>query len=271
MNPDTKMESGEQRRHKGQGQRRIHNSWGIDLGKPGDQALGLGPSLAGRIHQIQDSGHGGGCKLTFCPDGQHAGQVDAAGEDPVPCRQIRRHRFAGDFGGVHRCGALHDDAVHGNPLTGVHPDQIAHLHILGVGLLQFSIPEDVGHIRPQIHQSSHALPGALHGDGLKQLTHLEEQHDRRRFHKFSQENGAAGSHSHQEILVKRLLCPDFLPGIGENLTAHHKPGRYQQRLADADGQPLAQQASNKQRTAQPDPPGHLFLLLIHLTMVQSFS
>ena len=271
VDPGGKIKPGEQGRQEGQGQGRIDHAGGVHLGKPGDQALGLGTALTGGVHQLQNSRHGGGFKGALRPDGQHTGQIDAARQHPIPLGQIGRNGLTGDFGGIHGGRALDDHAVHRDPLAGIHPEQITGLHILGVGFLPLPIDQDPCHIRTQIHQGGHGFPGALHGDGFKELTDLEEQHHRRRFHKFSQAQGADRGHRHQKVLVKGLLRPDLLQGIGQHLPARRQPCADHQHLPGQGDNIAADQSQNEQRKPDPDPPGHFSLLLIHLTMVQSFS
>ena len=231
VDPGGEVKARKQRRDKCKGQGRINHARGVDLGKAGDEALGFGPALAGRVHQIQDPRHGGGCKFALRPNGQHAGQIDTAGQDLVPRRHIGWNRLTGDLGSIDRGTALDDDAVHGDALAGVHPDQVTHLDILGVGFLPLSVDQDVGHIGPQVHEGSNRLSGPLHSDGLKKLAHLEKQHNRRRFHEFPQEDGTNGSHGHEEILVKGLLRPDLLKGIPQDLMARGEPGGNHENFA----------------------------------------
>ena len=140
------------RRDKGQSQCAVAHGGGVHAGKPGDEVLGAGLLHAGIFHKVQNFGNGGFAEFLGGFHLQQAGHVHAAADDLVTGLHVAGQALAGQGGGVQGRSTLHDHAVDGHALTGLHHDHGADLHIVRVHLLQFSVLAlNVGVVRADVH------------------------------------------------------------------------------------------------------------------------
>ena len=140
------------RRDKGQSQCAVAHGGGVHAGKPGDEVLGAGLLHAGIFHKVQNFGNGGFAEFLGGFHLQQAGHVHAAADDLVTGLHVAGQALAGQGGGVQGRSALHDHAVDGYALTGLHHDHGADFHVVRVHLLQFSVLAlNVGVVRADVH------------------------------------------------------------------------------------------------------------------------
>ena len=234
----------------------------------------MGLAGAGVFHQLQDLGHGGFAELLGGADLQQAGHVDAAADDLVALLSVTRQALAGEGAGVQGGAALRDDAVDGNLLAGLHHDDGADGHLIGVYLHQLAVLLDIGVVGADVHQGADVLAALAHGVALEQFTDLIEQHDGDGLIVVAalfidgQSEGADGSHGHQKVLVEHLTLDDAPEGLAENIIAddeigsqiQHRPGHA------ADGEELHH---GHQHRCGNDAPEDLLLLLCHVGHVLS--
>jgi hypothetical protein len=84
--------------------------------------------------------------------------------------------------------------------------------------------------------------------------------------------GAATKAKNRLLVLQRgLFAPDFIPGTQNHIIAGNQPCADEKHGPHKGNKMLQNQAHYKQTKPQPDPAEHFFLLLAHLTMVQSFS
>ena len=256
------------RRQDGQRQSAVTHSGGVDAGEPGDKVLGAGLAGAGVFHQLQDLGHGGFAELLGGADLQQAGHVDAAADDLVALLGVTRQALAGEGAGVQGGAALRDDAVDGNLLAGLHHDDGADGHLIGIYLHQLAVLLDIGVVGADVHQGADVLAALAHGVALEQFTDLVEQHDGDGLIVVAalfidgQSEGADGGHGHQKVLVEHAAVEDTLSGLLHNVAADdhvcHQIQRQPQPAGDGD---KVQRCQHDRRDDNADE--HLFLLFCH--------
>ena len=176
--------------------------------------------------------------------------------------------LAGEGAGVQGGGTLRDDAVDGNLLAGLHHDDGADGHLIGIHLYQLAVLLDVGVVGADVHQGADVLAALAHGVALEQLADLVEQHDGdglvvvAALFIDSQGEGADGGHGHQEVLVEYPAVEDALPGLLHNVVADDGVGRQIQRQPQPAGNGDKVQGHQHDRRDE-DADEHLFLLLCH--------
>ena len=110
-----------------------------------------------------------------------------------------------------------------------NPQQVPHFHFLRIALHRFSVTQNHGNIGPEVHERSHRAAGALHRNALKQLPHLEKQHNRCALIKIHQRKGAYCRQGHQKMLIKHMAMANVFDRFDCNLQAAQQPGQQQQR------------------------------------------
>ena len=257
------------RRQHRQRQRTVTHHGGVDAGKLGDKVLGAGLAGAGILHQLQNFGHGGLAKHLGGADPQNAGHVDAAADDLVALVGIPGQALAGEGAGVQGRGALHNDAIEGDLLAGLHHDDRADGHLIRVHLHQLSVLLDVGIVGTDVHQGADVLAALAHGVALEQLADLVKQHDGDGFVVVAaffidgQREGADGGHGHQEILVEHPAVEDAAPRLPQNVIANDGVDRQVQRQPQpaGDGDHIQRRQHHRR---EDNAYQHLFLLFCHV-------
>ena len=153
---------------------------------------------------------------------QQAAEVHAAGEHLVPDLNLTGQTLAGEGAGVHGGLALRHHAVNGDTLAGLHYDDGAHLHVVGIHLFQGAVLLDVGIVGADVHEVGDAAAALAHSVALEQLAHLIEHHDGAALAPVAQGHGAHGGHGHEEVLVKHLPAENALHGLEQNVIADDK-------------------------------------------------
>ena len=251
-------------RDKGQSQCAIAHGGGVHAGKTGDEVLGAGLLHAGIFHQIENFGNGGFAEFLGGLYLQQAGHVHAAADDLIAGLHIAGQALAGQGGGVQGRSALHDDAVNGHPLAGLHHDHGADLHVIGVHLLQLAVLVlHVGVIGADIHQAGNALPALAHGHALEQLADLVEDDNGTALHVVAQCKCTHSGNGHQEALVKGLTVLDAKQCLAQHVPADHQirdAVQYQLHRRGELGQKLEDEHQNQRND---DALQVLFLLFVH--------
>ena len=161
------------RRQKRQRQCAVADSGGIHPGKAGDKVFCPSFFHAGIFHKVENFRDGGLAKFLGGAHLQQAGHVHTAADDLVPGVHVPGQALAGQGGSVQGRSALHDDAVNGHPLAGLHHDDGAHLDLVRVHLFQLAVLAlNVGVVRTNVHQAGNALAAFAHGDALEQFADL---------------------------------------------------------------------------------------------------
>ena len=251
--------------NKGQRQCAVADGGGVDPGKAGDEVLGAGLLHAGIFHEVEDLGNGGFAELLGGPDLQQAGHVHTAADDLIAGTNIPGQALAGQGGSVQGRSSLHDDAINGHPLAGLDHDHGAHLHIIGVHLLQPAVLVlHVGVIGANIHQAGNALAALAHGHALEQLADLVEDDNGTALHIIAQRKRAHGGNSHQEALVKGLAVLDAQQRLAEHIPADHQIGDAVEQKLHRRGELGQQFEDEHQHQRSNDPVQVLLLLFIHI-------
>ena len=256
------------RRQHRQCQRTVAHGGGVDAGELGDEVLGAGLAGAGVLHQLQDLGHGGLAEGLGGADLQQAGHVDAAADDLVALAGVPGQALAGKGAGVQGGGALGDDAVDGHLLAGLHHDDRADSHLIGIDLHQSAVLLDIGVVRADVHQGADVFAALAHGVALEQLADLVEQHDGDSLVVVAalfvdgQRKSADGGHGHQEVLVEYPAVEDALPSLLHDVVADDDVCRQIQRQPQPAGDGDKVQGHQHHRRDE-DAEQHLFLLLCH--------
>ena len=177
--------------------------------------------------------------------------------------------LAGEGAGVQGGAALHNDAVKGDLLAGLHHDDRADGHLIRVHLHQLPVLLNVGVVGTDVHQGADVLAALAHGVALEQLADLVEQHDGDGLVVVAalfidgQREGADGGHGHQEILVEHLAVEDAAPRLPQNVIANDGVDRQVQRqpqpAGDGDHVQRRQHHRREDNAYQ-----HLFLLFCHV-------
>ena len=251
--------------NKGQRQCAVADGGGIDPGKAGDEVLGAGLLHAGIFHKVEDLGNGGFAELLGGPHLQQAGHVHTAADDLITGADIPGQALAGQGGSVQGRSSLHDDAINGHPLAGLDHDHSAHLHIIGVHLLQPAVLVlNVGVIGADIHQAGNALAALAHGHALEQLADLVEDDNGAALHIIAQRKRAHGGNGHQEALVKGLAVLDAQQCLAEHIPADHQIGDAVEQQLHRRGELGQQFEDEHQHQSSNDPVQVLLLLFIHI-------
>ena len=177
--------------------------------------------------------------------------------------------LAGEGAGVQGRAALHNDAVKGDLLAGLHHDDRADGHLIRVHLHQLPVLLDVGVVGTDVHQGADVLAAPAHGVALEQLADLVEQHDGdgfvvvAAFFVDGQREGADSGHSHQEILVEHPAVKDAAPRLPQNVIADDGVDRQVQRQPQpaGDGDNIQRRQHHRR---EDDAYQHLFLLFCHV-------
>ena len=203
----------EHRRDQGQRQRAAAHGGGVVAGKLGDKVFGLGLFHAAVFHQIQNARHGGLAEFLGGANAQKAGHVHTAADHFLPGAHLTRQAFTGQSAGVQGAFTFGDNAVDGHALTGLHSDDAANGHFVGVHLFQLAVLFHVGVVGANIHQLADVLAAFAHGIALKQLTDLVKQHNGAALGIFAQRHSAHGGHRHQKVFIKHLMIANALDGL----------------------------------------------------------
>ena len=251
-------------RDEGQRQSTVAHSGGVDAGKAGDEVLGAGLLHAGIFHQVQNFRDGGFAELLGGLHLQQAGHVHTAADDLVAGLHVAGQTLTGQGGGVQGGSAFHDHAVDGHPLTGLHHDDRADLHIVRVHLLQLAVLAlNVGVVRADIHQAGNALAALAHGHALEQLADLVEDDNGAAFHVVAQREGTHGGNGHQEALIEGLAVLDAQQCLAQHGPAHHQIRNAVQRQLHRRGELGQQLEDEHQHHRSDDAVQGLFLLFVH--------
>ena len=252
------------RRQESQRQCAVADGGGVHPGKAGDKVFCPGFFHAGIFHQIKNFRDGRFTEFLGGAHFQQAGHVHAAADDLVPGVHVPGQAFAGQGGGVQGGTALHDDAVNGHPLAGLHHDDGAHLDLIRVYLLQLAVLAlDVGVVRADIHQASNALAALAHSHALEQFADLVKDDNGAALHIVAQRKRAHGGNCHQKALVKGLTVLDALQRLAQHVPAHHKVGDAVERQLYRHGQGRQKLEHDHQRHGDQDALKGLFLFLVH--------
>ena len=252
------------RRQESQRQCAVADGGGVHPGKAGDKVFRPGLFHAGIFHKVENFRDGRFTKFLGGAHLQQAGHVHAAADDLVPGVHVTGQAFAGQGGSVQGRTALHDDAVNGHPLAGLHHDDGAHLDLIRVHLFQLAVLAlDVGVVRADVHQAGNALAAFAHGDALEQLTDLVEDDNGAALHIIAQRKRAHGGDRHQEALVKGLTVLDALQRLAQHVPAYYKVGDAVERQLNRHGQGGQKLEHDHQRHGDQDPLKGLFLFLVH--------
>ena len=259
----------DQRGQQRQRQRAVADRRGVHPGEPGDEVLRPGLFHAGIFHQVQDTGDGRLPKLLGGAHPQQPADVDAAADDLIPGFDVPGQALAGQGGGVQGRSALHHHAVDGHPLAGLHHDDRARLHLVGVDLFKAAVRLlKVGVVGADVHQSGDAAAALAHRHALEQFPDLIEQDDGAPLGVLAQGEGAHRRHRHQKALVKGLPVFDPLQRLDQHVPPHHQVGdeiEQRHRHRHCRQQPGTGQQGNDghQRRAGQDAVQHLLLLGVH--------
>ena len=257
-----------ERRNRRQQHRRADDRRGVIAGELGDQPFRVGLFLGGSLHQGQDTRHGGLLVGALGADLQHTAQVHAAGDHLHPRAHVRRHGLAGDLGGIQRAFPLHDNAVHRDPFPWPYQQDVPHGHLLRQRGDLLAVTQNHGKVRAQVHQAGNGAAGPLHRDLLKQLSHLEKQHDRRGLFPILHGKGADRCQGHEEFFVKNLPPQDVAQGRPQNIVAAHQPRAHHKACLPP---AVQEQTGGKERRAHHDAQQQPFLPARHASTSQSGS
>ena len=252
------------RRQKRQRQCAVADSGGVHPGKAGDKVFCPGFFHAGIFHKVENFRDGGLAKFLGGAHLQQAGHVYAAADDLVPGVHVPGQALTGQGSSVQGRSTLHDDAVNGHPLAGLHHDDGAHLDLIRVHLLQLAVLAlDVGVVRADVHQAGNALAALAHRHALEQLADLVENDNGAALHIVAQCKRAHGGHCHQKALVKGLTVLDALQRLAQHIPAHHKVGDAVERQLHRHGQGGQKLEHDHQRHGDQNALKGLFLFLVH--------
>ena len=252
----------------GQRQRAVAHGGSVDAGKPGDERFGAGFVRAGVFHQLQNLGHRRLAEGLRCPDLQNARHVDAAADDLVAGHHVARQALTRQRRGVERGRAVDDLAVDGDLFTGLHDDDRADSHVVGVDLLEFAVTLDVGVVGANVHQRRDVAAGLADGVALEQLADLVEEHDRHGLVIVAalfidgERDGADRGDCHQEVLVEHLMVADALPCLAQDVVADGDIGGKIQNGGNGHRQ-RRELCDEEQRRRDEDAAEHLLLLFRH--------
>ena len=169
----------------------------VHPGKAGDKVFCPGFFHAGIFHKVENFRDGGLAKFLGGAHLQQAGHIHTAADDLVPGVHVPGQALTGQGGSVQGRSALHDDAVNGHPLAGLHHNDGAHLDLVRVHLFQLAVLAlDVGVVRANVHQAGNALAAFAHGNALEQLADLVEDDNGAALHIVAQCKRAHGGHCH---------------------------------------------------------------------------
>ena len=210
----------------------------VPAGEARDEVLGPRLLLARVLHELEDARDGGLTERLGRADVQHAGHVDAAGDDVGARLHVAGDGLAGERGGVELAYALGDDAVDRHALAGLDDDDVADLDLIGVDLDELPVLLDVGVVGGDVHHGADGLAALAHGVALEQLADLVEQHDRGAFRHVRlglgekhHGEGTDGRHRHEEALVERLAVADVAPCLLQDVVAGDEVGDEEEREA----------------------------------------
>ena len=228
-----------QRGQESQGYGGSYHGGGVDPGKAGDKGFGFGFSGAGLADQFQNLGGGGFVKFTGGADFQEARKVHGAGDNLIPGFRLPGEAFSREGCGVQGGASLHDYAVNGDFLPGLHHNDGADFHLVRVHLLQLALlPFDVGIIRADVHKCGDVPAAFAYGVALEELAYLVEEHNGDAFGIIAifvncQGHGPQSGNGHQEVFVQGLAVHYALTGLVEHIIAHQQVGG---QVAEESGQ-----------------------------------
>ena len=228
------------RRQDRQRQRRAAHGRRIDAGKLRDEALGVRLFERGIFHELKNARDRGlGIHLLHA-QAQHTRQVHAAAHDGAALRDVHGGALAGQRAHIQCRRAGQHRAVERDALAGLDDDRIADGDLLGLDTHNAVSSLHVREIRADVHQVADVFPAAADGIALKQLADLVKQHDGHGLRIISEHHRADGSHSHEEVFIKRLAVIDPLAGIDKCLAADEQirdevqrelsPARYRHKV-----------------------------------------
>ena len=252
----------EQRRQHCQQQRAHDDEGGIPAGKARDKVLDARLLLGGVLHELQDARHRALGIGALGADLQQAREADAAGDHPVARGDIHRQALAGERGGVHAAAALEHRAVERDLLPRSDQQGLPHRHLLGVELPLLPVAQHAREVGADIHERGDGLAAAPDGDGLKELTDLVKQHDRRGLGVLPRREGAERRDRHQELLVKDLAVCDIAHSAPEHVPADHQVG-HREREAPPDSLKRQQRRHQGEQRRREDPAERFLLPSCH--------
>ena len=153
-----------------------HKHGGNPVGDPGNRRLGR----RGVRNHADDLGEGRVLADAGRAAADETGLVQGGGRDGVSLCLVHRDALAGQGGFVDRGGALDDHAVHRHVLTRPHHKDVADLQLVHGDLRLLPVPQDVGGLRHQLHQTLQRVRGPALGIGLQRLADRDQRRDHRR-------------------------------------------------------------------------------------------
>ena len=194
---------------------------------------------------------------------------------------MARHRFPGERRRVKLACALHDHAVDGHALAGLHDDDAARRNLARVDLFYLTVSFYVGVIGRDVHHGGDGFAAFTHRIALEQLSYLIEQHYRAAFRharlglgECHHRKGADGGHGHEEVLVEHLTRDDVAPSAREDVVpcneVRHQVEHEQQVYRACGAKPLFEwqhvvdgENDREQGERDNDAVSPLSLLLVH--------
>ena len=144
-------------------------------------------------------------------------------------RHTSGHALARKGHGVEARRTLDHHAIKRHTLAGAHHDVLAHSHgVGGHGQLLAPSPH-MGRIGPDVHHLGNGVATLVFGVMLKELAHLEKQHDKHRLGKLhlgtrqeTDEQRTDGGYGHKEILIEGVALANALPSLGQHIVTNEQ-------------------------------------------------
>ena len=245
-----------------------HHHRSIPSGKAGDEGFIPGFPGAGILHQLQNSCH---CRLTVFtghPDAQQSALIDTAADDLVSRRNCPGQGFARQRCRIQRGGSVRYNTVQRNALSGLDGDDLPHLHLFRADLHQLSLPLDIGPVGTDIHQRRDGTAGTIHGEVLKQLSYLIQQHDQHALRVFPDTESTHCGQPHQEVFIEHLSPQNIPDSAPENIPAHYRIGN-QERHQPPDSFQRCNHGSRHQHGGNDNSEYDPFFFLFHVVPLLS--
>ena len=157
----------EKRRDHGENQRHDDDDRRVVAGESRDKVLGARLLLRGVFDKLKDAADRRFAEGLRRADGEHTGQIHAAGEYLGALLDDARDGLAGECRGVELGRAFHDDAIDGDALARLHDDLVADFHLVRVDLDKLAVLHDVRVVGRDVHHIGDGLAAFADGVALE--------------------------------------------------------------------------------------------------------